>query len=324
MIGAAAVAAALVVAQPAAAQGFPVKLSGFTGQMLRGGPVAVPSYQIAFFTQQQGTAVGGVLTKSRLTTTLTGVSDTTMRGLVDEAYADLIAQLKAANVPMVGEAETQAALAASGVELAPNNADVTRIGASITIGQSVKKAYAAYGAAKAPAIKGLHAPGNPTGFAGLGALSVQGKLGEIAKAQKSILVMPSLVIDFAKTDAQGGRDFLGRESAGVSNKLQFGLMAVSSAALSTSMNNGRAVTPGTMRMTKDLGVPTPFGTIATGEGAVRAMSVTTVTSPYYIDQDAARGDAVIVNEAVWKDLVRQAYKAFNTALVAEIRKAQGV
>ncbi|WP_293381593.1 hypothetical protein [Phenylobacterium sp. SCN 70-31] len=321
----AAVAAALLVVAPAAAQAsFPVKLSGFSGQNLRGGPVAVPSYQIAFFTQQQGTASGGVLAKSRLTTTLTGISAETMRGLADEAYADLVAQLTAAGVPMVAEAETQAALAASGAELTPGNAEVTRIGAGVTIGAGVKKAYAAYGAQRAPMIKGLHAPGNATGFAGMGALAVQGRLGTVARSQQSILVAPSLVIDFARTDAATGRDLMGRASASVSNKLQFGLMGVSMAALSTSMNNGRASTPGMMRMTKDLTTPAPFGTLATGEGAVRALSVTSVASPYYIDQDTARGDAVIVDPAAWTALVRDAYRAFNAAVVLEIRKAQGL
>ena len=322
MFGAGAVAAALMVAQPVAAQSmFPVKLVGFTGQNLRGGPVGVPSYQIAFYTQQQGTASGGVLVKSRLTTTLTGISADTMRGMVDEAYADLMAQLAASGLPMVSEADMQAALAASGVELTPGNGDVTRIAAGITIGAGVKRAYATYGAAKAPALKGLHSPGN-TAFGAMGAMQVQGKIGKIAQAQQSALVMPLLVIDFAKTDARGGNDFLGRQSASVSNKLQFALTIESKAVLSTSMNNGRGVAPGMMIQTKDLSTPAPFGTIAEGAGAVRALSVTSVASPYYIDQDTARGDAVIVNEAAWKELVRGAYKSFNGAVVAEIKKAR--
>ena len=141
----AAVAAALLVVAPAAAQAsFPVKLSGFSGQNLRGGPVAVPSYQIAFFTQQQGTASGGVLAKSRLTTTLTGISAETMRGLADEAYADLVAQLTAAGVPMVAEAETRRRWRP---RARPRPATPrSRIGAGVTIGAGVKKAYAAYGA----------------------------------------------------------------------------------------------------------------------------------------------------------------------------------
>ena len=318
-------AAAALLAAPAGAvaQEFPVKLMGFSGQQLRGAPIAIPAYQIAFFTQHQGTAVGGVLTKSRLTTTLTGVSEAAMRGLVDEAYADLRSRFEAAGVPLVGEAETRAAVQAAGVELIPGNREVTRIGASITIGDSVKKAYAAYGAAKAPAVQGLHSPGNATGSAIMGTMAINGKIGAVAKAQQSILVMPGLAIDFAKTEAKAGRDFLGRESAGVSNRLAFTLSGVSQASLASSAGGGRFVTPGMMRLGKDLSVPTAFGTIATGEGAVRALSVATVTDSNYIDRDAARGDAAVVDEAAWKALVRQAYTAFNIAVVAEVRKAQG-
>jgi hypothetical protein len=318
-----AVSAALV-AGAAQAQTFPVKLGGAPSQVLKGGPIAVPSYQIAFFTQHQGTAVGGVLTKARLTTSLAGVDEATLRKLSEEAYQDLISRLKAANIPLVPDDRLKAAMATTGVELAPGNADITRIGAGITIGQSVKKAYAAFGAESAPVIAGLHNPGNPTGAPGLGAISMNGKLGNAAKAEKAVLVLPSLVIDFAKTDAKGGRDFMGRESAGIDSSLAFTVSAVSSATLLASAGDGRFVSPGWLRMTKDLTVPTPFATVAKGEGAVRALSVSTVTDSNYIDRDAARGDAVVVNVPVWTGLVRQAYGDFNAAMVAELRKARGL
>ncbi|PZQ59987.1 MAG: hypothetical protein DI570_15105 [Phenylobacterium zucineum] len=318
-----AVSATLLAGQ-AQAQTFPVKLSGASGQVLRGGPVAVPAYQIAFFTQHQGTAVGGVLTKARLTTSLAGVDEATLRKLSEEAYQDLVAKLKAANVPLLPDDRVKSAIAATGVELTPGNAEVTRIGAGITIGQSVKKAYAAFGAASAPAITGLHNPGNPTGAPGLNAISMNNKLGAAARAEKAVLVFPSLVLDFARTDAKGGRDFLGRESAGINSDLAFTLSAVSSATVLASAGDGRFVNPGWLRMTKDLAVPTPFATVAKGEGAVRALSVSTVTDSNYIDRDAARGDAVVVDVPVWTGLVRQAYGDFNTAVVAEIRKARGL
>jgi len=242
--------------------------------------------------------------------------------MADEAYADLRGQLEAAGVPLAGEAETQAAVQAAGVPLTPGNREVTRIGAGVTIGDQVKKAYAAYGAAKAPAIQGLHAPSNSP-MAIMGAASVNGKLAAVAKAQQAIVVAPILVLDFAKTDAKGGRDFLGRESAAVSNRLGFTLSIYSQATLASIGGGGRFVTPGVMRATRDISVPTPFGTIATGEGAVRALSIGTVVDSNYIERDSSRGDAAVIDEAAWKGLVRQAYKGFNGAIVAEVRKAQG-
>lgn len=315
-----AVSAALV-AGAAQAQTFPVKLIGASAQVLRGGPVAVPAYQIAFFTQHQGTAVGGVLTKARLTTSLAGVDEATLRKLSEEAYQDLIAKLKAANVPLLPEDRVKAAIAATGAELVPGNAEVTRIAAGITIGQSVKKAYAAFGAESAPAISGLH---NPHGAPSLGIIAVNGKLGNAARAEKAVLVFPSLVLDFARTDAKGGRDFLGRESAGINSDLAFTVSLASGATVMASTADGRFVNPGGLRLTKDLTTPTPFATVAKGEGAVRALSVSTVTDSNYIARDAARGDAVVVDAPVWTGLVRQAYGDFNTAMVAEIRKARGL
>ena len=325
LLAAAALALACGAAGSATAgpEAFPVKLTGFSGQNLKGGPIGVPAYQIAFFTSHQGTAVGGVLTKSRLTTTIAGVPEATMRRLVDEAHADLTARLTAAGLPTVNEEALRAAVAGSGVETYPNNAQVVPIGAGITIGASVKKGYVAFGAGKAPAIRGLHDPGSPTGFAGMGALAVNNRLGAAAKAQKAVLVMPSVVVDFAKTDAKGGRDFMGRESADVSSRLGFSLAGVSQASLLTASPDGRFTTPGMMRLGKDLPSATPFGHVETGAGAVRALSVKTVTDSNYIDQEAARGDAAVIDLPVWEGLVRDAYQAFNAAVVAEFVKARG-
>lgn len=306
----------------AAAQTFPVKLGGFSGGVLKTGPVGIPAYQLTFITAQQGTASGGVLTKSRLTTSLANVPEATMRKLADEAYADLKAQLSAAAVDLIPEAETRAAVAATGVETPPGNAEITRIAASITIGAGVKRAYAAFGAAGAPMIKGLHNPNSPTGFSPMGMISMNNKLGEVAKARKGILLMPSLIIDFGQTSASAGRDFLGREAASVSNKLGFGLtMGTQTAVLASA--NGRAVTPQWMRMAKDVSTATPFATVATGEGAVRALSIASVTNSMYVEQDAARGDAVVVDLPVWEGLVRQAFRDYNAAIAAEFRKARG-
>ena len=314
----------LGLAAPAMAQTFPVKFYGSPGQVLKQGPIVVPSYELAFFTQQQGTASGGVLTKSRLTTTLSNVPEATMRRLADEAHADLIAQLKAANVPLADANDFKMKALAAGLPYSPTNSDVTQIGRTITIGAGVASAYAAYGATEAPILTGLHAPTNsPMGA--MATMGVSRKVAPIVQAQQSVAVMPLLAIDFADTDAKAGRDFMGREAANVSSRLKFSINMFSKVSLMASFNNGRASSPGIMAMGgKEIGVPTAFGTVLTGEGAVRQMSVTKVVNSSYIAEDAARGDAVVVDLPVWEGLVRQAFKDYNAAIVAEIRKAQKV
>jgi hypothetical protein len=119
-----------------------------------------------------------------------------------------------------------------------------------------------------------------------------------------------------------GRDFLGRKRAMTSSDIGFTVAATSRVALSTSSADGRFVTPGQMTLSRDARVATPFATVATGEGAVRALSVATVTDSNYNVQETARGDVVAVDPPAWEALVRDAYRAFNAAIVAEVRKAQ--
>lgn len=309
------------IGTPAWAAPFDFKLSGFSGQNLKGGPIAVPSYQITFFTAHQNTAVADVAVRTRLTSTLRGVGEAKMRALTEEAYADFKAQLAAAGLDVAPQDAVKAATA--DIAYAPENKDLKNIKAGITIGKSVKKGYAAYGAAEAPLVLGLHnpIPGGVSGFARFGGI---GKFTGAAKQLNGVITMPCLVIDFAKAEAKTGTNFLGKKTATASSDLAFGVASTTNVALNTAMNNGRANTPGGMIMYKDIwDDKTQFATVAEGEGAVRALSVSTVTDEYYIDQDTARGDAVIVDLPVWEGLVRDAYKSFNSAIVADFKKARG-
>ena len=177
-------------------------------------------------------------------------------------------------------------------------------------------------AAPAPALKGLHNPAAAGGVGAAAAIMSINKLAPAARANNATLVSPSLVIDFGQTEAAAGRDFLGREAASVSSQLGFAISQTSNVAIYASMNNGRAGVPGGLTLAKDVSVKTPFATVETGQGAVRALSVATVVDSNYIKQDTARGDAVVVNLPVWEGLVRQAYKDYNAALVAEVKKFQ--
>jgi hypothetical protein len=317
--------AALTIGAPLIAQtgiAFPFKFSGFTGQQLRAPAIAVPSYQVTFFTAHQSTAVSDVAVRARLTATLAGVDEARMRALTEEAYADLKAQLAAAGIDLLPADKVKAAITAGGSRLAPGNAEIKGIGGGITIGKSVRKVYAAFGAADAPLIEGLHSP-TPMGAGGiLKSFGASSNLNAATKSLNAVLIMPSLVIDFADSDAKTGRDFLGRKRAMTSSDIGFTVAGTSRVSLSTAMSGGRFVTPGMMALSKDYRSDRPFATVATGEGAVKALSVARVTDSNYTIHDTARGDVVNIDPAAWEPLVREAYRAFNASIVAEVKKAQ--
>jgi hypothetical protein len=181
----------------------------------------------------------------------------------------------------------------------------------------VRKAYVAFGAAEAPIIEGLH-NATATGAGGiLARFGAQNQLGDATKKLNAVMMMPSLVIDFADSDAKNGRDFLGRKRAMVSTDLGFTVAMTSRVDLSTAMNRGYAVTPGQMFLTKDYRVDTPFAAVGTKE------SLSAVGQAYssYLPEESERGTLVAVDLAAWEPLVRQAYTAFNASLVAEVKKA---
>lgn len=320
--GCAAIAFEMPLLAQAGAAAFPFKFSGYAGQNLRAPALGIASYQLTFFTAHQSTAVGSIEARSRLTVTLAGVDEADMRALTEEAYADLMTRLGAAGFAPLAAADLKAAITADGTVFAPDNRDFKGIGGGITIGKSVRKAYVAFGAKDAPLIDGLNSPvpGNSMGM--LGAFGKAGKLSGPAKRLKAVLLSPSLVIDFANSDAKTGSDFLGRKKAVASSDLGFTVVSSSRIGLMTASADGRFTTPGGMALTKDYRVSTPFATVAVGEGKVRALSVKSVTDSNYSIQDTARGDVVEVDLAVWKGLVRDAYQAFNAALVAELVKAK--
>lgn len=320
LAGAGTMCAAAALEWPVLAQApaFPFKFSGFTGQMLRAPGFAIPAYQLTFFTAHQSTAQADIGVRSRLTATLTGITDPQLRALTDAAYLDLKAQFAAAGISLLPQDQVTAAVVAGGSKLAPGNAEVKDIRGGIAIGGSVRKAYVAMGASEAPMIEGLHRA-TATGAGGiLSRFGAQNELGDATKKLNAVLFMPSLVIDFADSDAKNGRDFLGRKRAMVSTDLGFTVSSVSKVSLSTAMNNGRAVTPGTMSLTKDYRVDTPFAAVGTAE------SLSAVGQAYssYLPEESEKGTLIAVDGPAWEGLVKQAYTAFNTTLVAEVKKAQ--
>jgi hypothetical protein len=325
MAGFAAGCAAIAIEMPLLAQGaaaFPFKFSGFIGQQLRAPALAIPSYQLSFFTAHQSTAVGSIEARSRLTVTLAGVDEADMKALTEEAFSDLKTQLAAAGFTPLPSAEVRAAIEVSGAAYAPGNRDFKGIGGGITIGKSVRKAYVAFGAKEAPLIEDLNSvvPGNSLGV--IGGLGKLNQLSGPAKKLKALMIAPSLVIDFANSDAKTGSDFLGRKKAIASSDVGFAVVSSSKVGLMTPSSDGRFTTPGSMALTKDYRVTTPFATVAVGEGKVRALSVKSVVDANYSINDTARGDVIEVDPVVWKGLVRDAYQAFNAGIVAQLVKSK--
>jgi hypothetical protein len=163
-------------------------------------------------------------------------------------------------------------------------------------------------------------PGNSLGV--IGGLGKLNQLSGPAKKLKALMIAPSLVIDFANSDAKTGSDFLGRKKAIASSDVGFAVVSSSKVGLMTPSSDGRFTTPGSMALTKDYRVTTPFATVAVGEGKVRALSVKSVVDANYSINDTARGDVIEVDPVVWKGLVRDAYQAFNAGIVAQLVKSK--
>lgn len=316
---AAACVAVLTPLSPNAAQTAP-EFSGSVGPFFRDRQnVAVPAYHVVFVTQQQATAVGGIGARTRLNTVLTGIDEATMRRIADAAHADLVAQLRAAGMTVLGDDAARALTA--GVEAVPGNRDTRAVGAGITIGRSVRRGYAAYGAQGAPLLAAYHAPLSATGALGMSAVGASMRLGRAAREADAVAVIPALTIDYINMEASTGTDFLGRPSASATGDIRFAVRAVSGATFVSAGNSGPGYMQG-IRLRRDLSTDAAFATVAQGGAEVREGSMTPVTDGNYQTQERARGDAVVADPARWEALARDGYRAFNAGIVAAIQRAR--
>jgi hypothetical protein len=307
-----------VLAPAAWAQAPVVKLTGSSSNFFKiRKQVAIPAYSLTFITQQQATAVAGFGARARLNAVLAGIDEATLKTLANEAYADLVAQLTAAGITPV-PAEQARALAPD-VPRLPGNREVKPVGAGITIDKSVRKGYATFGADAAPVISAFHNPNSPTGAAiGMGSIGPTNKLGAAAKAIDAVVVMPLLTFDFADMNASTGIGLTGGAKASVGGKTVFSLEGVSQVILIAQDKSGPGYAQG-WRMTGDVTSRTPFATVEEGAAGVRALSFVDVNAT----GQSERGDAIVVDPAIWTELVRQHFRAFNAATVAMIVKARG-
>lgn len=316
MIAAPAAMAQTVAPNPA------IKMTGSTGPFLKErAHIAIPAYEITFITQQQATAVASMEARTRLNTVLANVDQATMKKLTNEAYADLVEQLKAAGFGVLPS--EQAVAMAAGVKPVVGNQESKEVGAGITIKKSLKKGYASFGADAAPMLEAFHNPTSPVGGPNmLAALGASGKIGKAAKAADATAIIPALTIDYIDMEASTGSDFLGRAKASANGELSFRLRATSGATLMSAGNAG----PGYMqnlRVEKDAEFDAPFAAVDKGGADVRVGTMTATSDSNYQRVDRARGDAVYVDLPAWENLVRSAYKSYNAALVAALVKAKG-
>lgn len=291
----------------------PVKLSKPNSYGLKDVKIAVLSYAINFVTGQKASANASIGTKARAGATLAGVDEATMRALANEAFADLKAQLAAAGIPLVDDATVADVSRTAGVTLLPGNRDENRDGGMI-IGSGVKKAYVSVGADAAP-LTDLYQGGGKVG--GFGMLATVGKGNKLSKPALSLgaaFVSPSLTIDFADADARTSRTLAGSKRASVDIDTQFAVRMPSPVNIQVGQAAGIAA-PSTMTLAKDVVIDAPF----TGSAGASSMS----TAGDYGEWNPGDGADIVVDLPRWQTLVRNAYRAYNAAIVANLAAARG-
>lgn len=310
-----AAAAILIVPVALQAEDFAIRMTGANSSQFKSGRVAVLSYSINFITAQRATASSDVMVKSKVSTTLGGVDEATMRRLVNEAHADLVAQLKAAGISVTTDVEIRQLIADSKAPLLPGNVDRGGGTGGITIGTSVKKEFVAFGADHAPLTSIYQTGGKVGGLAAFGKIGGGTKLNKPASALNATVISPSLTIDFADSEAKTGRSITGMKRSSATTEAQFAIRATSPVNMEIPHPLGIGW-PGMMTMMKDVTSATPFALTA-------GVSSATSTAGTYSDPGmAAGGNVVTVNLPIWTGLVQSAYRSYNAAIVEQIVKAK--
>ena len=304
----AAVAAFLSIAAPATAQTFPIKWSNHQSSYFRGvGPIVLPSYHLTFITSKEATAVGGFGARARLTKSLAGVDEATLRRLTDEAYADLSARFTAAGFTVVDPDATRGIIAAGGIQLQPGNVSTALAGQAIVVNSAVSAGHVMFGPLAAPALAPFRPGSNPMSWTAQYPKLVAGQ------PKDTLAVLPYLVLDFGNLGADTGSR-RGRATATVGGDLAFTLRGVQSGLIVVkALDRGRAW-PAFIRPENEPSVSTVFATEVPGGAGVRPLQIGT--------ENLTRGDAVVVNLPVWEELVRQAFRDYNAAIVAAVVKGR--
>lgn len=313
----AAAALALICTVPATAQDFSVTMTGAHSGLFKGrGRIAIPSYSINYIVAQKAAAAGGVSVKAKSTTILTGLDETLMREVVDEAFADLKTQLTAAGLALATDAEAAGVISSSGTALAPGNTLRGGDGGMI-IGKGIKKQFISFGATAAPLTELYQPGGKITGVAAIAKFGAGGKLNTAGEAIDATLIFPSLTLDFAESEVSVTRTLAGGKRASASNDVKFSLRMESPVNIQNPAKRGIG-TPGMMRPAKDASTDIEFATV---EGGTSATSRTNYGS-LFDDGTIKNSSLVVADPAKWKELARAAYRSYNAAIVAAIKQAK--
>ena len=113
-------------------------------------------------------------------------------------------------------------------------------------------------------------------------------------------------------------NFLGRKKASVDGKVGFSVLAESGVSFQNPAGDSGYGTPGELRPKADVVSTTTFSKVEEGGAAVNVGSMSSIADDNYINVQRARGDAVVVDLPVWEGLMRDAYRSYNTAIVASI------
>lgn len=176
--------------------------------------VAVAGFRVVFVTHNEARAIsrasylpGGVETgtaKAKMEVDLQGVDDATLQAITDKAYADFLAQLKAAGRELVPSDQMQAAWANFKATAAPQ---------AVSQGLLKGKAFAPTG------MPLWWQVGEVWGDAGLGQKNMRA-LNELSQSLGAPLtIAPQIVVDFAQMQSSGNRSSLLQREASVGASL---------------------------------------------------------------------------------------------------------
>lgn len=275
--------------------------------------VFVPSYGISYIHTQNARAVsqgglmggfgGGSTRTASVRTGLTGIRPETYQMIVDEAHADLVAQLRAAGIE-VATPEEAAAAATSAPRVAGNATDGSA-GGTMLGGQST--AWRTLGAAQAPLITGLSGEGAGGGMGGLAAIGGNQALQRVADASQGLVLAPLLRLDYVNVSSSGRSLLAGTANAEATTAFS---VAPGTMLQYAARRPGMGASDiGWARVTEPAASAEPFATMRSSGGSSGA----------WVGFGTRSESAVEAVEARWVELARAAYRGFNAGIVQQVR-----
>jgi hypothetical protein len=275
--------------------------------------VFVPSYGISYIHTQNARAVsqgglmggfgGGSTRTASVRTGLTGIRPETYQMIVDEAHADLLAQLRAAGIEVATPEEASGA--ASSAPRVAGNATDGSVGSTILGGAST--AWRTLGAAQAPLIAGMAGEGAGGGFGAMAMIGGNQAMQRIGDASQGLVLAPLLRLDYVNVSSSG-RSLL----AGTAN-------AEATAAFSVAPGTQVAYAARRPGMgASDIGMAQVTQAAASAE-SFATMRASGGTSGAWVGFGTRSEAAVEAVEARWVELARAAYRGFNAGIVQQLR-----